>query len=159
MSDAKTSISWDEVVKYSRCLVVDCVEDGFAPNYIYGIVRGGVIPARIIQEYLWGGQGEATTPFLLFKKREVIDVLREGEWRLLIVDEIIDTGRQMVALFNKFRERGIGQEKLDRDVRVACLHWIRDAKFKPDYYATSEDHKGSWIVYPWEIEQLPLIGT
>lgn len=63
--------------------------------------------------------------------------------RVLLVDDIIDSGKTMKLIFNrKFKFKKL---------KVACLHWnpYNMCGIKPNFYAEKK-YNSEWIVYPWE---------
>lgn len=153
MSD-KIFIGWEEVIDGCDGLVRRCQQEPFSPEYIYGIPRGGMIPARIVQEMLSSAE-EPSKPFLLFDLDSLSHALEEG-YKVLVVDEIADTGRELTSLMNGLHQRGHGEDTLNEQLRIGVLHYIMHSKFEPDYYTLSFCNKKGWIVYPWEREALSL---
>ncbi|AKB30522.1 phosphoribosyltransferase [Methanosarcina siciliae T4/M] len=62
--------------------------------------------------------------------------------KVLIVDDIVDTGESMISAKAHVEARN------PREVRTASLQYLRSSKIDPDYVGERlEDW--SWIVYPW----------
>jgi hypothetical protein len=72
--------------------------------------------------------------------------------RLLIVDDVFDSGRSVDALIKAIRK----QSRLNTpaEIRVACP-WYKPSKnsvkFEPDYYL---HESADWLVFPHELEGL-----
>ena len=72
--------------------------------------------------------------------------------RLLIVDDVFDSGRSVDALIKAIRK----QSRLNTpsDIRVACP-WYKPSKntvgFEPDYFLHQSD---DWLVFPHELAGL-----
>ena len=93
-------VSWDEVSMLAKKLAFKIKNSGFKPDLVIGIARGGLVPARIVCDYLlqkdlaaikvehWGiaaiALGKAEIKFPL-----PIDI--SGK-KILIVDDVVDTG-------------------------------------------------------------------
>ena len=77
----------------------------------------------------------------------VFGMFRAGD-RVLVVDDVFDTGKTAAAVGRKLAEIGA-------DMRIACTYWKPEnnqTQLKPDYY--TEDVGGTWIVFPHEIDGL-----
>jgi len=141
-------ISWSEVEELYLTLVRKIKEDNVQPDCIVAIERSGVIPARLLCEYL----------HIIFCSFHTIDVKSQrydngkkyrmslnellenvqGK-KILVVDDVSKTGRALRECL-QFLE---GQ-----DVITACLVAREDSNPIPDYYGIliPKDHT---IVCPW----------
>jgi hypoxanthine phosphoribosyltransferase len=145
----KHVLSWDEIQT-----LVDTVTEKLKPEYdaILVITRGGMIPACLISQrrnwrnilvaavqfYTGIGQTRDIPTFLQFPGDTLI-----ANQRLLVVDDIWDSGRTIAAVKQRLDAAGANYE-------VAVLHYkpmSSRVHAKPDYYAAETDQ---WIVYPWE---------
>lgn len=101
------------------------------PIVVYGIPRGGLIPAVILSH-------------ALEKERQVrlvtsLDHLDPGDWhRLVIVDELVDSGDTIRSLKTRFPE----------SITVA-VYQRHTAKFGADIVGRLIDND-NWLVFPWE---------
>lgn len=104
---------------------IDRVE-GFINNIrgIYGIPRGGVIPATMLAH-------RYNTPLIMDKDLVVKD---SG---ILVVDDISDSGTTL----SEYSSLGL---------KTACLHIRKGTKVEPDYFLRSSEEM--WIAYPYEME-------
>ncbi|HEY1016404.1 MAG TPA: phosphoribosyltransferase family protein [Herpetosiphonaceae bacterium] len=146
---AKRYISWPEIQH-----LVDQLADQLPDDYdaLLAITRGGMIPACLISQrrnwrniliaavqfYTGIGTTRDIPTFLQFPA----DPQLAGK-RLLVVDDIWDSGRTIAAVKQRIEQAGATYE-------TAVLHFKPDSSKvpgRPDYFvdATSE-----WIVYPWE---------
>jgi len=125
---------------------------GFKPDIIVGISRGGWLPARVLSDLLenprlanvkvesYVGIGETKgTPSLT----QCVSTNVVGK-RVLIVDEVADTGGSLRLVVNHVLAEGASE------VKVATLFSKPQAKVKPDYY---EKETSRWIVFPWETKE------
>ena len=101
--------------------------------------------------------GEATSPSEL---RLQIDTLPELAGRyVLLVDDILDTGRTLSALKARLLERG------PREVRTAVLLWKRErteTAITPDYFGFEIPNRfvvGYGLDFNGDYRHLPFIGT
>lgn len=68
--------------------------------------------------------------------------------RVLVVDDVFDTGRTVAAMHRLL-------DGFPIEVRYACVYWKPSKNvtpYKPDYYEADKDH--TWIVFPHECEGL-----
>ena len=72
--------------------------------------------------------------------------------RLLIVDDVFDTGRSLEALIREIRKQS--RRNTPADIRVACT-WYKPSRrlveLEPDYYTHQSD---DWLVFPHELHGL-----
>jgi uncharacterized protein len=120
---------------------------------VLAITRGGMIPACLVSEQLdirevlsaavmfYTGEGETLREPHFFQFPS--DPLLLGK-RILIVDDVWDSGKTAVAVKRRVREAG-GKPT------VAVIHYKPESsRFpddQPDHYALQTN---AWIVYPWE---------
>lgn len=99
---------------------------GLAINNIYGIPRGGLIPAIILSHLI-------EAPLLLDEN--------QINSQTLIIDDISDSGKTLMDLTNQFAS--------DSDLKTATL-WINPTTtFIPTFHARVND-KDVWIIFPFE---------
>ncbi len=145
-------VSWEEIVEWSRGLAEAIRRDGYKPDLVVAVSRGGFVPARLLCDFL------DVTDLLSVQSQHWVEAARAAErailrhpykidaggMRVLVVDDIVDTG-ETLRLARDFVEREWGP----REVRTAALQWISTvAKFKPDYYYL-EVREWTWFQYPW----------
>lgn len=142
-------LTWDDVEELVARLVAKLPR-----NYdlLMAITRGGMVPACLVSEridlrnivaaavmFYTGIDQKLEEPiFLEFPA----DPLLVGK-RVLIVDDVWDTGRTAMAVRRRVREAGGFPE-------LAVLHYKpgRSAYAeRPEYYAETTDE---WILYPWD---------
>jgi len=145
-------VSWDELENLVDQIARTVIESGFKPDIIIGILRGGVIPARILADRL-GVPDMATMEIKLYKGvglRGDRPYLRQPPMldlsgkNILVVDDISDTGLTLqlaVEVVNLY---------FPREVRTATVYIKPWTDFVPDYYGAKSRN---WIVFPWEKEE------
>lgn len=141
--------SWDYIHRVCKRTVKKIKEDGFKPDIVVALSRGGFVPARTICDFLiirdlvsmkvehWGltatKDGKA-------KIKYPLDIPLSGK-KVLIVDDIIDTGESMRVAADFIKS-------LDPDeIKTATAFHIRTSKFTPDYHG--EEIDWMWVIFPW----------
>jgi hypoxanthine phosphoribosyltransferase len=142
-------VTWTEIDEMCLDICNQVKQSGFKPEAIVGLLRGGVIPARIFCDHLGILMDFFAIDVKLYDgigKRMKEAKIREFEedlvrcHRLLIVDDIFDSGDTMTAVCNH-----LSQENL----QTATLFWKETAPYKPNYYSRVAK-ENNWIVFPWE---------
>lgn len=158
MSDAATDrqhVTWSDVGRLVGALLKQ-LPSGY--DNLLVITRGGMVPACLISErtgirnilcaaviFYEGSERKYPEPqFVQFPDERSVT----GR-RVLVVDDVWDTGSTIVAVRDRLRATGA-------TVDVCVLHYKpgrnRFPGQEPDYYAAKTD---GWIVYPWDPD-LPL---
>ncbi|MET1159718.1 MAG: phosphoribosyltransferase [Thermoprotei archaeon] len=145
-------VTWDEIVEWSYGLARKIREDGYKPDVIIALARGGYVPARLLCDFLdvenlLSIQSQHWTEAAKVEEKAIIKypykVDLSGQ-KALIVDDIIDTGDSM-----KLARDYIVENWKPSEVKTAALQWISPvARFKPDYYYI-EVKEWTWFQYPW----------
>jgi uncharacterized protein len=65
--------------------------------------------------------------------------------RVLIVDDVADTGRSLMVAKDYLQRKGV------KEIKIATIHYKPNSVFKPDYFVASTT---AWIVYPWERHEI-----
>ena len=142
-------VSWDEIDRLVSEVAERVESSGFRPDVIVAIVRGGLVPARLLSDYL-GVEDILTMEIKLYEgigvrgKRPYLRQPLTGDIkgrRVLLVDDISDTGLtlQLAQEVISFYMPG--------EVRTASIYVKPWTNFVPDYYARTTD---KWVVFPWE---------
>ena len=151
-------LEWIEAYELTLELCAKLREDGFEPSLIVGISRGGLVPARIASDF-FGRDIRLTIVKVEFysdiakTQREPVisEGLRvgvEGE-RVLLVDDVADTGKSLALVNSLLKERG------SKEVKILTLYKKPWTIIDPDYYARETE---AWIIFPWEVlETLDLL--
>ena len=142
-------------------------ESGFKPSYIVAIWRGGVPMGVAVQEILKvmgitadhiairtasyegidGRQDEVKVFSLNYLIKNVT-----SEDRLLIVDDVFDTGRSIEAVIDHLRSKS--RRNTPEDIRVAVPYYKPSRNLtgrKPDYYIHETEQ---WLKFPHSLEGL-----
>lgn len=125
---------------------------GWRPDFLIGIGRGGLVPAAYLSHRLGIGMlsvdissGE---PAFADELLEKLGGKIESGKRLLIVDDINDSGTTIASLRALLEAQGADEARL----RVAVLIDNVSSRAKAEYWSRRIDrrHDKSWFVFPWE---------
>ncbi|MBS3798280.1 MULTISPECIES: phosphoribosyltransferase [unclassified Pseudoalteromonas] len=166
MSD-KRYITAQQLLEDSFRVAAQVYEDGFRPDFIIGIWRGGAPIGIAVQEYYdykgidtdhiavrtssYYGIGKQSKEIKVHGLHYIIENANANN-SLLIVDDVFDSGRSIYALKEKLAE--LMRLNLPQDIRVACPYYKpKNTKvpMKPDYYIHDSDE---WLVFPHELSGL-----
>ena len=150
MSDAPREVmTWEELGAGARELGAAIHADGFAPDLVLGIARGGLLVAGALGyalgvkntftmnvEFYTGVDERLEMPMIL---PPVPDLLDLEEARVLIADDVADTGRTL-ALVKDFCAGKVGE------VRCAVLYEKPRSAVSCEYVWRRTDR---WIEFPW----------
>ena len=138
------AVSYDEICEgiEALCEQIASSPDGWSPDAVVAVVRGGLVPATHVCHYFG-------RPIYFIYNEVLLDRL-DGHQRILIVDEINDTGRA----FQRIRDQIFGRPPNDRlDVRYAVLYTRHTTRFQADYFLDFEPFflkDATWQNFPWE---------
>ncbi|AFK50911.1 phosphoribosyltransferase [Thermogladius calderae 1633] len=145
-------VSWEEIVEWSRGLANIVKSNGFKPDIVVALSRGGYVPGRLVCDFLGvenllSIQSQHWTEAAKAEERAIIKFPYQLDLRgfkVLVVDDIVDTGDTL-----KLARDFIAENWRPSELRTAALQWISSvAKFKPDYYYI-EVKDWWWFQYPW----------
>lgn len=161
----KYFISAQQLLEDSFALGQVIIEDGFRPNFIVGVWRGGTPVGIAVQELLDYFNIETdhiairTSSYTGVDQRaEKVRVhglgymtrLMNSEDRLLIVDDVFDTGLSVQAILDALSKRS--RKNLPEDIRVATAYYKpsrNQTGRNPDYYVHRTEQ---WLVFPHELD-------
>ncbi len=146
MKPILTHPSWSQIDKACALLANKVLKDGFNPDTIVGLARGGLVPAVIMSHILEVkmfpisysskvGNGE-------YKQYENTLPYIPGK-NILLVDDIIDSGHTMQEIYYHYYPH--------YTVKIASLYWKEGAAIEPHYYWQSIPKDSDWIIFSWEI--------
>ena len=150
-------MSWADLGDAARELAASMVDDGYTPDLILGIARGGLLVAGALSyslgvkntftmnvEFYTGVDERLPVPMILPPVPDLVDL--HGS-RMLIADDVADTG-QTLALVKGFCAGQVGE------VRTAVLYEKPRSIVSCDYVWRNTD---LWVEFPWSAE--PPVGT
>lgn len=166
----KEFVPYDMIRNNAIKMAFRIYKDGFIPDIIYVSLRGGAYMGNVISEYFKFITGEAKPVFYAavvarsytdVSTQEEIkidgwtyspDLLQGGE-KVLLVDDVYDSGRTVNYLTEELLRRGLKRDDIKvvvHDYKVR--HYLPDTlPIHPDYYCrkievpTAEDE--TWIHY------------
>ncbi len=143
-------LSWQDIEKQCLEIARKIRREKIEFDIIVALSRGGLIPGRLLSDYLaneelytvrvkfYSGIGEThEKPRIIHPVQ--IDV--RGK-KVLLVDDIADTGRSLLLAKQHLEERGCGE------VTVATLVKKPKSIVEPDIYIMETN---AWVVFPWEV--------
>ena len=162
----KTVLSAQDLLEDSIELGIKVLESGFNPTMIIAIWRGGTPVGMALQETLsyCGTESDhiaiRTSSYTGVDQRGHVAVHGLNyiikkichDDRVLIVDDVFDTGNTIKAVSEDLGRRARGNTP--EDIRVA-VPWFKpnrnETDLLPDYYLRETDE---WLVFPHELDAL-----
>jgi len=162
-SSNKRYLSANEFLHDSWKLAAAVRQSGWKPDCLIALWRGGAPVGIAVHEYLkvagWSvehlpvkcasytGIGKNEGEVVFSCAEPVFGALKKG-MRVLVVDDVFDTGKSAAAVKARLDPLGV-------ETRFACVYWKPEKNrtdLKPDYF--TKDVGCEWIVFPHEIEGL-----
>jgi hypoxanthine phosphoribosyltransferase len=151
-------MSWADLGTGSRELARAVYEDGYRPDMILGIARGGLLVAGAVGyslgikntftmnvEFYTGIDQRLELPMILPPVPDLIDF---ADTRVLVADDVADTGATL-KLVQEFCAGKVAE------VRCAVLYEKPRSTIKCEYVWRRTDN---WITFPWSAEEPILQG-
>jgi hypoxanthine phosphoribosyltransferase len=149
MSEVREIMTWDMLGVATRALSQMVADDGYEPDMILGIARGGLLPAGAMGyalsvknvytmnvEFYTGVDERLDVPRILPPAPDFVDL---SHGKILVVDDVADTGHTLKSV-EEFCEGKVGE------VRTACIYEKSHSVVKCDYVWKRTDE---WINFPW----------
>lgn len=144
--------TWNQIYDMLLDMAERIRKDCFKSDIIVGISRGGWPPARIMSDLLSNPNlANVRAEFYLgFAETRDEPSLTQPlsmdvfDKRILIVDEVADTGKSLQLVREHIVEQGA------KELRIVTVYYKPWSFVKPDYYAKETS---DWIVFPWEIKE------
>jgi len=160
MTEAEREVmSWDDLGVGARELAEAVAADGYIPDMVLGIARGGLLVAGALGyalgvkntftmnvEFYTGIDERLEMPMILPPVPDLVDF---AETKVLIADDVADTGATL-KLVQEFCEGKVAE------VRCAVLYEKSRSSVKCEYVWRRTD---SWITFPWSAEEPVLQGV
>ena len=162
----KTVLTAQQLLEDSFKLGLQVLEDGFEPTLIIAIWRGGTPVGMAVQEIMayCGIESDhiaiRTSSYHGVDQRGAVAVHGLNyiikkvcyDDRVLILDDVFDTGNTIVAVIDELTRRARGNTP--QDIRVA-VPWFKPSRNEtdivPDYYL---HETAEWLVFPHELDAL-----
>ena len=173
----KLYYTWQDVERQTQEILRQIQSDGWRPDYVVGLTRGGLVPANLISQYLGcrmetlkvqlrdGGDSESN----LWMAEEAFgynDPTIDGDpprsqrgKNILIVDDINDSGATLNWIKQDWQSSCFPEDPRwhliwSNNVRVAVLCDNESSKSELNVsYSAIDLNKAEedvWIVFPWE---------
>lgn len=170
----KIYYSWQDVQGQALEIIRQISNDGWRPDYVVGLTRGGLVPANLISQYLKvpmetlkvSLRDDATAPEHndwmandahggYFDKENPKQFMRRN---ILVVDDINDTGATLNWIKQDWQNSvanidSYWDQVWNENVRFATLVHNEASEFKCiDHYSVeiNKAEEDLWIVFPWE---------
>lgn len=145
-------MTWDDLGTGARALAETVVADGYAPDLVLGVSRGGLLVAGALAyalgikntatmsvEFYTGVDQRLELPMLLPPVPDLVDLATK---RILIADDVADTGATL-ELVRDFCAGSVAE------ARVAVLYEKSRSTVTPEYVWRRTDE---WITFPWSAD-------
>jgi len=141
--------TWEKIYELLLNLASRIKKAEFKPDIIVGVARGGWLPARILSDLLDNPQiADVKVEFYLSVAEakgepvmtQPVSVPVKGK-KVLIVDDVADTGKSLVLVRNHLKEQGA------TDLKMATMYYKPWSILTPDWF---EKKTSRWIIFPWE---------
>ena len=152
MSDREV-MTWDDLGLGGRALAQAVYDDGYRPDMVLGIARGGLLVAGAIGyalgvkntftmnvEFYTGIDERLDVPMILPPVPDLVDF---ADFKVLVADDVADTGATL-QLVQEFCAGKVAE------VRCAVLYEKPRSVVKCDYVWRRTDR---WITFPWSAEE------
>ncbi|MEU0940509.1 MULTISPECIES: phosphoribosyltransferase [unclassified Embleya] len=152
MSDVRENLTWPLFGQATRELATQVAEDGYEPDIILSIARGGVFAAGALAyaldvknlhlvnvEFYTGIGTTLDMPVMLAPVPDVVDFSNK---KVLIADDVADTGKTLL-LVRDFCEGNVAE------VRCAVVYEKPQSLVKCEYVWK---HTDDWINFPWSVQ-------
>lgn len=144
--------TWNQIYDMLLAQARKIQSDGYKPDIIVGIARGGLIPSRILADLL------ETRDFAIITIEYYVSIGQKNKEpilkqclhtqlpnkKVLLVDDVSDCGRSLQLAKKHLQEQGA------KEIKVATLYSKPGTIITPDYFEKETSH---WIVFPWEAKE------
>src|SRR3982751_3917974 len=149
-------VDWPQYNLLVERLALSVYESRFRFNQIICIARGGLrvgdvlsriyqLPLAILSTHSYTAEGGTVRGELVIAEHMTMTKPRLGD-RVLLVDDMVDSGHTLEAVYNELPRRFPHITAL----RTAVLWWKACSVFKPDYYVEYLADN-PWIHQPFEV--------
>lgn len=144
--------TWDQIYELLLNLADRVRKANFKPDVIVGVSRGGWPPARVMSDFLGNPNiANVKAEFYLGVAQtkgepvitQPVSTSVKGK-KVLIVDEVADTGKSLRLVRSHLKEEGA------TEVKTLTVYYKPWSIMVPDWYGKETSR---WIVFPWEIKE------
>ena len=150
-------LSWADFGTATRALASEIAEEGFRPDIVLAIARGGLPVAGAVGyalglkncfvinvEFYTGVDERLEMPVILPPALDVVDITGE---QVLVVDDVADTGETLRLVVDTVHPAAA-------ELRTLVLYHKPRSVVRPDYVWRDTDR---WITFPWS-DRPPVTG-
>jgi uncharacterized protein len=145
--------TWNQIYDMLLCMAGKIVFDGYKPDVVVGVARGGVVAARVLADLL------GASVLVVVGVGFYVDVAQVGlepvlkqplpafcvlGKKTLVVDDIADSGRSLKLVKAYLAAQG------SLEVKTATLYAKEGSIVTPDYF---EKQTSRWVVFPWDAKE------
>jgi uncharacterized protein len=151
-------LSWTDVESLCESVAAQIIASKYDPDIVIGLLWGGAIPTRIIMDMANINREKViyieTKYYNGTKRKKEVEVMFDhdklwvGDKKILVIDDIYDTGNTITALEEKLTSK----VQRPKSVKIATLVY-KGMQPKNSYSAFGIQDKLTWIVFPWEKEE------
>ena len=158
MGDEREVLTWERFGEATRELAQTIADDGFRPDIVMAIARGGLTVAGALAyalavknccainvEFYTGVEERLEVPVVLPPTLDLMDI---RGLRVLVADDVADTGKTLELVRNVIAEH-VGE------ARTAVLYQKSHSVIDAEYVWR---HTDQWINFPWST-QPPVVAT
>lgn len=167
MNVEKKYVTADQFLQDSFSLARTVFDSDYKPTFLIALWRGGASVGLAFTELFdykkrpfRNHQSIRTSSYHVNEQQSEVEIfgfdciiknLEPGD-KILIVDDVVDTGKTIEKVLETFKEK-CGQQ-CDVEIKVASVYYKPEfSSFKPDFYV----HETSdWIIFPHEVTGLDL---
>jgi hypothetical protein len=127
-------------------------KQNYTPDVIVGIARGGLVPVRILADLL------SIRQLVIIQIEFYTDIAKTKQAptlthpinenvtgkKVLIVDDIADSGHSLKLAKTHLQEQGVGE------IKTATLYMKTQSLIMPDFYCKKTSR---WVVFPWDTKE------
>lgn len=141
--------TWEQIYESLLNLADRVRKANFKPDVIVGVSRGGWPPARIMSDLLENPElANVKAEFYLGVAKtkgepmitQPVSTSVTGK-KVLVVDEVADTGKSLHLVQSHLKERGA------TEVKILTVYYKPWSVVIPDWYGKETSR---WIIFPWE---------
>jgi len=142
-------MSWKELHRALITLAKRLYRDGFIPDIIFAVLKGGLIPARILSDLVQVDEigfigvkfykavgTRMAKPHLTLPPTHRITGLN-----VLVVDDVVESGRTLQLVIEELSRYEA------KEIRSLTLLVKPQRTISPDYYY---EETSQWVLFPWE---------
>jgi hypoxanthine phosphoribosyltransferase len=144
-------VSWQEIVEWTRSLADKVMDSKYNPKMLLAIARSGFVPGRLMSDFMgnpqlyalkvehWLDTTAEHTEDAVIPHRAQLPV--DGK-EVLVIDDLVDTGRSAVHTIKYCKDQGA------KEVKLAVMLYLTGSELKPDFF-TIRQEEWFWFVFTW----------